>query len=71
MAGYCSIGPGPKQKFKRISKYAHWSQLEKYEKGNSRVSKISKHCTVKDKYKRNIYPFEKKYRFPTKFKLKI
>jgi hypothetical protein len=35
------------------------------------LSKFSKHCQDVDKFKRNNFAFGKKFKFPTKFVLKI
>jgi hypothetical protein len=40
-------------------------QLVTYEKDTSIVPKIPKLCMVKYKFKRNIFPFGKKFKFPT------
>jgi hypothetical protein len=41
-------------------------QLAKYEKNTSSVPKIFKLCMVKDKFKRNIVPVGKKFKFQQK-----
>jgi hypothetical protein len=43
----------------------------KCEKGNSILPKFSKLFIVEDKFKRNIFPFGNKFKFPTEFELKI
>jgi hypothetical protein len=46
-------------------------KLAKFETSTSTTTNMVKLGMVVDKFKRNIFPFEKKFKFPTKFELKI
>jgi hypothetical protein len=46
-------------------------QIAKFETSNSTTPNIFKHGMVVDKFKRNIFPFGKKFKFLAEFELKI
>jgi hypothetical protein len=55
----------------RLSQLPNRFKLASHQKGTSRAPKISNLYMVADKFKRNNFPFGKKFKFPTEFELKI
>jgi hypothetical protein len=57
--------------FPNLFQYFNYSELAKYKNYNSSYLKISKLGQVIDRFKMNIFPFGKRFKFSTQFEWKI